>query len=124
MTLTEEHLVLLRQLVDLPPGKLLRHGSVPAVVKELEDAGYATITAIGISDLLSEITDAGRRAIAEADSRLDAAPEDNETPPDSEGTSSMAHDGAPAYCDRRIDRTASHGVDAAVDLRIPQSTID
>jgi hypothetical protein len=53
MRLSESHYNLLRQLVELPPNKRVRTGSVPQEFIDLKDAGLADIIPIGALDLLT-----------------------------------------------------------------------
>lgn len=67
MSLSDNHWKLLRQLVELPPNKRVRTGSVPQEFIDLKDAGLAEIIPVGALDLLTEITIAGRTALADAE---------------------------------------------------------
>jgi hypothetical protein len=67
MSLSDNHWKLLRQLVELPPNKRVRTGSVPQEFIDLKDVGLAEIIPVGVLDLLTEITMAGRTALADAE---------------------------------------------------------
>jgi hypothetical protein len=66
MTLSDKHRKVLSELVELPANKRVRTGSVPQEFLELKDAGLADIIPVGVLDLLTEITMAGRTALADA----------------------------------------------------------
>jgi hypothetical protein len=67
MRLSDHHYESLRQLVELPPDKRVRTGRVPQEVMDLEAAGFAQIIPVGVLDVLTEITIAGRTALADAE---------------------------------------------------------
>jgi hypothetical protein len=65
MVLTDVHVELLRQLIELPENMRIKDPyNMPIGCKELEAAGYAAFLAAGNpQDLLVEITDKGRQAL-------------------------------------------------------------
>lgn len=67
MKLTDSHFNLLRDLVALPAHRRVSTGGVPQGLVDLKDAGLAQIIPIGVLDLLTEITDTGREALADAE---------------------------------------------------------
>ncbi len=71
MKLTDSHFTLLRELVELPAHRRVSTGSVSQGFADLKDAGFARVIPIGVLDLLTEITDDGRKALADAE-RLEA----------------------------------------------------
>jgi hypothetical protein len=62
--LTEIQILLLRQLTERP---LSRLGRIPQFCLELEAEGYVKVTPVGASNIAIEITDRGRKAIADVD---------------------------------------------------------
>jgi transcriptional regulator with XRE-family HTH domain len=66
--LTETNIALLQQLIDLPASKRITMGAPPAAFRELIAAGYAAAVSLNLSDLLTEITEEGRRALTAANS--------------------------------------------------------
>ena len=66
MKLTDSHFNLLRELVELPAHRRVTTGGVSPGFAELKDAGLARVIPIGVLDLLTEITDDGRKALAAA----------------------------------------------------------
>jgi len=69
LQLTEAHIKLLQQLVDLPEPKRVTRGAVAQGCRELEVVGYVKIVPVNMSDLLTEITGEGRRALAAIDQK-------------------------------------------------------
>lgn len=67
MKLTDNHFNLLRELVELPAHRRVSTGGVAQEFVDLKDAGFAQIIPIGVLDLLTEITDDGRKALADAE---------------------------------------------------------
>jgi len=67
MKLTDSHVNLLRELVELPAHRRVSTGHVSPGFVELKDAGLARVIPIGVLDLLTEITDDGRKALASAE---------------------------------------------------------
>jgi len=67
MKLTDNHFSLLRELVELPAHRRVSTGSVPQEFIDLKTAGLAKIIPIGVLDLLTEITNDGRKALADAE---------------------------------------------------------
>jgi hypothetical protein len=67
MKLTDTHFNLLRELVELPAHRRVSTGCVSPGFAELKDAGLARVIPIGVLDLLTEITDDGRKALANAE---------------------------------------------------------
>jgi hypothetical protein len=65
MKLSESHLELLRRLVELPASERLNVGSILPGYAELKAAGYAKTKPID-GEVLTEITDKGRSALADA----------------------------------------------------------
>jgi hypothetical protein len=65
MKLSESHLELLRRLVELPASERLNVGSILPGSAELKAAGYAKTKPID-GEVLTEITDKGRSALADA----------------------------------------------------------
>ena len=74
MKLTDSHFNLLRELVELPAHRRVTTGGVSQGFVELKDAGLAQVIPIGVLDLLTEITDEGRRALADAERAGTRAP--------------------------------------------------
>jgi hypothetical protein len=64
MKLNESHLELLRHLEELPASKRRAAGSILPGYAQLKAGGYAKVSLID-DDVLTEITDKGRRALAE-----------------------------------------------------------
>jgi hypothetical protein len=60
MNLTQAHLGLLAQLAIKSQ---VSSGSVPVLCKDLEQAGFVTIVPINISEILIEISQAGRNRL-------------------------------------------------------------
>jgi|HubBroStandDraft_6_1064221.scaffolds.fasta_scaffold52227_1 hypothetical protein len=73
MQLSTEQLELLKQIRDLPQGKRVTRRTTPPGCKEFEAAGYVKIVSVNPSDLLTEITPAGRQALDAWESRIDAS---------------------------------------------------
>jgi hypothetical protein len=69
MTITEEHITSLQRLRDLPQGKRVVMGGTPPEYKQLEETGYVKTQWTNISEVLLEITDRGRQAIALAEAK-------------------------------------------------------
>lgn len=67
MKLTDNHFNRLRELVELPAHRRVSTGGVPQEFIDLKDAGFAQIIPIGVLDLLTEITDDGRKALADVE---------------------------------------------------------
>jgi hypothetical protein len=67
MKLTDSHFALLRGLVELPAHRRVSTGGVSQGLIDLKDAGFAQIIPIGVLDVLTEITDTGRQALADAE---------------------------------------------------------
>jgi len=67
MKLTDSHFTLLRELNELPAHRRVSTGYISDGFAELKDAGLAQVIPIGVLDLLTEITDDGRKALADAD---------------------------------------------------------
>ncbi len=65
MKLTDSHFNLLRELVELPAHRRVTTGGVSPGFAELKDAGLAQVIPIGVLNLLTEITDDGRKALAD-----------------------------------------------------------
>ncbi len=63
MKLSALHIALLKRLAEK---QCMTYGGVPDGCDDLERAGFVTTTAVNISENLTAITDAGRRALAEA----------------------------------------------------------
>jgi hypothetical protein len=63
MKLTLSQVQLLRHIQELPQASRITNGSAPAGCAELATAGYVRIVPVNISDLLTEITDEGQRAL-------------------------------------------------------------
>ena len=74
MKLTDSHFTLLRELVELPAHRRVSTGYISHGFTELKDAGLARVIPIGVLDLLTEITDDGRKALADADQLRVRAP--------------------------------------------------
>jgi DNA-binding MarR family transcriptional regulator len=66
MKLSAAHIALLEQLAEK---QRVTYGTVPDGCDELEAAGYVTATTVNLSEILIEITAAGRRALADAKGR-------------------------------------------------------
>jgi DNA-binding MarR family transcriptional regulator len=63
MDLSPKHIALLKQLAEK---QRVTYGGIPDGCDDLERAGYVTTTAVNPSEILTVITDAGRRALAVA----------------------------------------------------------
>jgi len=74
MKLSKSHFDLLRHLVELPADKRVSTGGILPGYAELKAAGYAKIIPIGGYDVLTEITDRGRKALADADRPANVIP--------------------------------------------------
>ncbi len=74
MKLTDSHFNLLRELVELPAHRRVTTGGVSQGFAELKDAGLAQVIPVGVLDLLTEITDDGRKALADAERLAARAP--------------------------------------------------
>jgi hypothetical protein len=62
MELSALHIAPLERLTEKPR---VTYGGVPDGCDDLEHAGYVTTTAVNPSEILTAITDSGRRALAE-----------------------------------------------------------
>jgi hypothetical protein len=66
MKLSAQHISLLEELAVK---KSVTYGGVRDGCEDLERAGHVTTTAVNLSEILTAITDAGRRALADANGR-------------------------------------------------------
>jgi DNA-binding MarR family transcriptional regulator len=66
MELSAKHIALLVQLAEK---QRVTYGGVPDGCDDLEHAGYVTTTAVNPAEILTAITDSGRRALAEVKGR-------------------------------------------------------
>ena len=62
MELSAKHIELLERLAEK---QRVTYGGVPDGCDDLEHAGYVTTTAVNPAEILTAITDSGRRALAE-----------------------------------------------------------
>jgi hypothetical protein len=65
MKLTPTQVQLLRHIRELPRASRITSGSAPSGCTELEAAGYIRIVPVNVSDLLTEITDEGRKVLVD-----------------------------------------------------------
>jgi hypothetical protein len=63
MTLSQTHIALLRKIAERRKEDYAR---LPSECLELQKAGYVTIASADLSEMAAEITDKGRKALADA----------------------------------------------------------